>query len=264
MTMMETAAVPMIAGKSNADTGVFTPVTPVLNSTGMRTIRLSACLEGDGGISFRFGIRFSQDGFTWESPMVAPNAASWQTGTGWKTPTAYFNPAALSGANEYPFIQIGFFGRNASADGKVRNAMARIRVESVDVAPLSVVTPLMVVQTQGSTSTEVFIPMTGPLDATRALAARLSIELRVSSGSIKVRPGLQVSDDAETWDTAATISGYTTYLSAEGTGIGKTWTDLSAVLTKRHVRFGAFAVNTSGSDIEMGMASLRVDLRGNG
>lgn len=260
--MMETGLVPMIAGKSNADSGVFTPVTPALNSTGMRTIRLSVCVEGDGGISFRCGVRFSQDGFTWETALVAPNAASWLTGTGWKTPTAFFNPAALTSANEYPFMQVGVFGRNSSADGKVRNAMVRLRVESVDVAPLSVVTPLSVVQSQGSTSTEVFIPLTSSLEATRALSARLSVELRVSSGAIKVRPGMQISDDNESWDVATTISGYTTYLTSEGTGIGKTWTDLSAVLTKRRVRFGAFAVNTSGTDIEMGMASLRVDLRG--
>jgi len=260
MPLLTTSMMPVLSSKSNTGNGIFNPLSAPLNSTPWKTLRASLCVEGDSGVSARLGVRTSPDGLTWGNALVAPNDATFATGSGWRAPTAWFNLADITSIDDYPFFQLGASLRNASADGKVKNAHMCLRIEGTEVGPQTIVTPLVMLATLGSTSTDNFIPLTATLDARSSRAARAAAELRVSTGAVKVRIGVQQSDDGETWDTPIPLSGYTSYITSEGVAVGKTFTDLTGI-TKRFVRFGALAANTSGSDIEAALMALRLDLR---
>lgn len=114
------------------------------------------------------------------------------------------------------------------------------------------------VWTEKSTSTWVFHPMTESQPSTGVSKVRASFALEASSGALTIRPALQMSNDGVTWDTAVAIG--TDTLTADGTNYADSYEDMSSTTqAKLYVRFGIQATNSSGTALEMGRATLRID-----
>jgi hypothetical protein len=114
--------------------------------------------------------------------------------------------------------------------------------------------------TKGSTTDKMFYALTGAIDASAAQSVRLSLEVWALTGPATVEVGYQVSDDGETWPSVTsgtTISGVSR--NTDGTTYGATFTDISAGLTAKYVRFGVRAFNDSGSTIHHFEASIRLE-----
>ena len=213
-------------------------------------------------VELMVGIRSSEDGVTWGTPSPFPSDATWSSTSGWGASSAFVDPNTC--VTEYPFYQVGVFARNTTSDGVSKLTSARVRVESTEVAPSTVVTGLQPVSSNGSTSTAMFFALTPAMVSANIHALRVSLEKRLGTGSIRFRFALQVSDDREEWLTAdiKTVSGLDGQVSADGLTAGSSFVDVRSALTKKFVRAGVQVTNTSGTDLEACLAGLRIDIRG--
>jgi hypothetical protein len=122
----------------------------------------------------------------------------------------------------------------------------------------SVTYPAKGVWTMKSTSTWMFHPVSEAISSVGINQIRASFSLEQSTGVIKVRPALQMSNDGLSWDTPVAIGAATR--NTDGTTFGSDYADLSATTqAKLYVRFGVQAQNDSGTDVEMGRVTLRID-----
>ena len=109
-----------------------------------------------------------------------------------------------------------------------------------------------------STSVWVFHPFSPSMDSTRVGDVRASFEMRQDSGNAKIRPAYRLSNDGVTWDSPIAIGGDT--LIAEGFH----WADAFAALstlpeTKQFIQWGIQCCNETGTDLEICMATLKLD-----
>ena len=90
---------------------------------------------------------------------------------------------------------------------------------------------------------------------------RASIELAQSSGLLLVRPAIRAGDDGSQWGTPVAVGGITR--NADGTTYGTTFPDTTSTTDgKRLVQPGVEAQNVSGTSLEMGLVTLKLDRRG--
>jgi hypothetical protein len=106
----------------------------------------------------------------------------------------------------------------------------------------------------------VFHPVGPPEDANNLQIVRPSVELAQSSGTLTVRPALRTSNDGVSWDTPVAIGGQTR--TSNGITYGSAYVDMTATTdTKQLVQPGIEAKNTSGTSLELGLATLKLDHR---
>lgn len=111
-----------------------------------------------------------------------------------------------------------------------------------------------------STSTWVFHPLAPPESSVGINFVRPTLQVAQSSGSVKVLPALRYSADMTTWDNVVAIDAANMTQTNDGTKFG-TWADIQAG-QKNFLQLGAEVQNESGSVVEMGMVTLRVDRKG--
>lgn len=118
------------------------------------------------------------------------------------------------------------------------------------------------VWTKGTTSDEIFHPLTGPMNSCEVHDVRPSLELRRNSGNLSCRAAFQYSDDLDTWDTAEGFGPATS--ATEGHHYGTSFTDLTTGAWTRRlfVRFGFICKNDTGTQMEFAQARLRIDFEG--
>ncbi len=105
-----------------------------------------------------------------------------------------------------------------------------------------------------------FHPVGAPVDANNFQLVRPSFELAQSSGLLTVRPALRTSNDGTTWDTPVAIGGQSR--NTNGITYGSAYTDMTATTDgKQLVQPGVEVKNTSGSALEMGLVTLKLDHR---
>jgi len=114
------------------------------------------------------------------------------------------------------------------------------------------------VWTDGTTSNTLFHALGEPMSSAGLINVRISTEMDESSGNCKVRPALKWSNDGITWD--ADVNIVATYRSTVGIDYGSTYVDITAIGSpKPWVQFGVQAVNTSGTRVEVCLATILVD-----
>lgn len=119
--------------------------------------------------------------------------------------------------------------------------------------------PAVPVWSSKSTTNWVFFPMSAPLPSVGVLKIRVSFEMLNNSGAAKIRPVLRMSNDGPDWDAAVAIG--TATRNADGTTYGSVYEDMGGTTSgKQLVQFGIQVQNDNGTDVEMCLASLRVDI----
>ena len=108
-------------------------------------------------------------------------------------------------------------------------------------------------------SSSIFHPMTGVLNTTGLESVRLSLQMEQSSGGVKIKPAMQVSNDQANWGTPILIG--TQSLSANGSSFGATFTDIKGTAAgSQFIRFGVIAYNNaSGLAVELASVGLKLD-----
>lgn len=125
----------------------------------------------------------------------------------------------------------------------------------------SILIPARGVWSQKSTSTWIFHPMSEAMDTVGVNHVRVSFSLEQSTGLLKIRPAFQVSNDGLTWDTPVAIG--TDTRNTDGTTFADEFVDISGTTTTRlFLRFGVQVQNDSGTDVELGRVTLRIDHTG--
>ena len=109
--------------------------------------------------------------------------------------------------------------------------------------------------TAGSTSTEVFVPLSRPMLVGSWSEFKISAELRDDTGDIKVKPAVQYSNDGVTWSSATGIGSWLTTTGFHYAS-GLTATDES----KTMFRLGMLAVNETGSTLEQMRVYTTIDM----
>ena len=113
------------------------------------------------------------------------------------------------------------------------------------------------------TTTALFNAMTPAMSTVDMKEARFAVWLS-GLGLLKVKVGVQFSNDGITWDAAGTVTVAGGFASAIGWTFDSNWIDLTAVsgTTQRlFVRFGVQAYTTSGTATEGGQAELRIQVK---
>jgi hypothetical protein len=99
------------------------------------------------------------------------------------------------------------------------------------------------------------------VDAATYQKVRPSFELSQSSGALLIRPAVRTSNDGLRFDQPVAIGAATR--NTDGTTYGASFTDLTGTTdSKRLVQPGIEANNDSGSSLEMGLGTLKLDRRG--
>jgi hypothetical protein len=107
-------------------------------------------------------------------------------------------------------------------------------------------------------TTEVFLPATGWMQAADVAKIRTSFELRGVTGTINVLVGYHTANVENSPD-AATNTG--TFQTSGGVYFGSSFTDVSAAMqAKQLVRFGFVVKLTSGSTLSVARAGGSVDI----
>ena len=103
--------------------------------------------------------------------------------------------------------------------------------------------------------------MTAFLPSAEVERIRATVELRSNSGAATVWPGFQTANEEQSPD-AATQLANPSYISSNGITYGASFEDISAALaSKQLVRFGLFVLNGTGTNTEVVLASLRVEVQ---
>lgn len=97
-------------------------------------------------------------------------------------------------------------------------------------------------------------------DANTCQKVRPSFELAQSSGLLTVRSAVRTSDDGVAWDTPVAIGGHSRY--TNGITYGSGFTDMTSTTdAKQLVQPGVEVKNSSGTALEMGLVTLKLDHR---
>lgn len=118
----------------------------------------------------------------------------------------------------------------------------------------------IIVWTRKNDTDWVFHPVGVPVDANGFQLVRPSIELSQSSGALIVRPAVRTSNDGSSWDTPVAIGSQTR--SSNGITYGSAFEDMTSTTNaKQLVQPGIESKNTTGTSLEMGLATLKLDHR---
>ncbi len=115
------------------------------------------------------------------------------------------------------------------------------------------------VWTAKNTSTWVFHPVGAPESSNGVNFVRPSLEVAQSSGAIKVRPALRYSSDLQVWDDAVAIDATNMTQTNDGPKYGG-YSDIQTG-AKNFLQLGVEACNSTGSDTELAMVTLRTDTK---
>lgn len=115
--------------------------------------------------------------------------------------------------------------------------------------------------TKRSTTNWIFHSLGAPMQsATVGRKIRPNIDMSETSGDVKVRLSMRMSNDGMTWDTPVAIGTLTA--NADGPQFGSSFADLSSTLDgKRLVQFGVEAVNDIGSNLELARVAAQLDFQ---
>lgn len=110
-----------------------------------------------------------------------------------------------------------------------------------------------------STTQKLFFPLSSPIPTSGLGSARTSIEMANSTGALKIEPALRTSQDGTGWTTPVTIG--TQSRTSDGTTYGDSLVDISATATANQlIQLGVLVSNSSGTELQMGLATLRAEL----
>lgn len=248
------------SSKSSSGDGLFNPLTPWMDSTGIRFVRFAVDVQGRFDCNVCVGVEWSEDGITWNPANGQAvgwdgGTATWKSTEGWTYGNGYVDTSALS--KNLLFIRFGVYARTSSGT-TVRNAQVRLRCDlrPVNGAHTYAAGPLEIAS--GTNATPRFYAMTQAIPTQSLNKVRGSWRMDGDTGGADIRGAYQTSDDGVTWSAATALDA--TYLSADGpwyNSSGFTTVDFSA---STYVRFG-MQIKQSASAREMCQASLRVDVR---
>lgn len=106
------------------------------------------------------------------------------------------------------------------------------------------------VWTKGSNAAAVVHPLSGPLETTEIVSARVAVKMAQSTGDVKLTVCYELSDDLESWGSVGDIDAANVVVTADGKVNGAIFVSLATALAaKRYVRFGVKAINVSGGGI---------------
>ena len=269
---------PVWSSKSSTRaSALFVPMTQAIPGQKVATARFGLMLTSPT-VEVQVGIQYSSDGITWDSPapLNFATGAFWlSASTSWQFATdRYACPGDFSGPpTEKLFVRFGLWVNNLSGS-KAMMGMAQLVVQVDDIESGSVSSGPMCTPTgggNGSVTTEVFTPMTGPISTATIGSIRASWEQISNSGDVASRVGYQVSKNGVNWTSTASATegtfvdpGLTPRTSA-GITYGTGFTSVSASLEDyRWIRFGIIAENNTVSNqlVEACQSWIRVDWRG--
>ena len=265
--MRTTSPLIPIFSKKSTSSDNFIPATGALASAGVKSATFGVYLEDStfDNIKVRPGVQYSDDGITWDTAVaidLGGTGAEYATDAGWTYKTSFVDLESV--ATPKVFVRFGFMVLNVSG-ATVEGGLARLMFDLAPQNGGSLVYGPTKVNSAASSATEVFTPMSEPLEAMQITAVRRALELQASTGGIEIGFGYQVSDDGETWasvkdGTAGTFASVSTTVDTNTIDYDSSYTTVA--LTTKYVRFGAYAKNKSGGDdVEAGLASIRVDWR---
>jgi len=117
----------------------------------------------------------------------------------------------------------------------------------------------IVVFTSGSTSSWLFHPV-GPPEPSSQVGTmmRPNLNIQQTSGNVKIRLAMRMSNDGLTFDTPVAIGALER--AQLGAAYGSSFSNLATTLaSKRLVHFGIESVNDSGTRVEVASASAELD-----
>jgi hypothetical protein len=117
--------------------------------------------------------------------------------------------------------------------------------------------PLTPVWANNTSGSAIGHPLTEALPSARVKSARVSIELRQRTGNLVVQVYYEYSADGLSWS-GATVVGSSQ--GDNGVTSATTFTDVSSG-AKRFIRWGIRAWNSSGTSLNLGNASARIETR---
>lgn len=275
---IESPNMPVWSSKSSTRaSALFVPMTRAIPSEKVENARFGVMLTSPT-IEVQVGIQYSSDGITWDAaaPLNFATGAYWlSASTSWQFAADRFTcPSAFSGPpTERLFVRFGLWVNNLSGS-KAMMGMAQLIVQLDNIESGSVSAGPICTPTgggNGSTTTEVFTPMTAPISTAAIGSIRASWEQIANSGNVSSRPGYQVSKNGVNWTDLSAVTEGTfvdpglTPRTTAGITYGTTFTSVSSSLEDfRWIRFGMIAENSTSSNqlIEACQSWIRVDWRG--
>ena len=123
--------------------------------------------------------------------------------------------------------------------------------------------PRLVYSNKSASSTVgFFFPLTGTAEAADLKNVRVGIDI-YAPGAVAIKVAYQSSDDGTTWSPSTTVPSQFSLAAAttEGQTLSATFEDISANLTKKHVRFGVWVYNASGTATEFAFVAIRLETK---
>lgn len=112
-------------------------------------------------------------------------------------------------------------------------------------------------------TTAIFHPVTSPMLTVGIKNARPTVlELREPTPNFSISVAYQLTNDPTdetSWGSTTELSA--AYVTSAGFTYTSAFTDISANLTKRYIRFGINVKNTTGTALELGQGGMVVDIR---
>ena len=262
MTLLNTKLHSLYSKKSGTGTPQFVPMTGPMNTTLIKEVRASRCIEAaTPKFLHAWGYQMSDDGNDWTTTATAVDAYVATTGNIYNTGTV-----TSVTTDQRLFVRFGLFCANDTGSTDVEQALGSLRLEVRPVGGATLAAADQKVFSDGSTTRNCFHPLAGPVPLEAIAEHRPSLRLFGTTGLLDLIPAYQVSDDGYAWNDGAsgatgTFATFGTARTAAGTDYGTTFTTFSPTQKKRLVRWGVAPKNTSGTIVEAGLASLRVDFR---
>ena len=122
----------------------------------------------------------------------------------------------------------------------------------------SSITVTMALWTGKSTTTALYVRLIDAIDMSKVKFVRATLQVESPSGAFQGKAGYRYTNDKVTYDTAVDLTSY----QVNGGIIYGAWVDVTAS-AKLFAEFGVQTLNQSGTQVEMALATLRIDFREN-
>ena len=248
---------------TNDDTNdVSNPLTAPIRAIQMKEVALDVWMRGlTTNMSSRIGVQLSNDPIDFTSGSEAVLVTGYQSSNGWVYGTTWHDLTSLglTDANYGLYLRFVALAKRSTAGSGIESGQIRLRVRQKPVRARTLTSSMVRVNSEGSGSTTVFVPMTNPIPTEGVAVHRVMTEVSANMG-VSVQPAWQETDtpdDASSWSAATTIES-----AVVSNAVSYPGNVASVSFTKRFCRYGADCKNnTATTPVKAALVRLTIDQR---
>lgn len=182
-TLFDTGMIEVVSDDPNND--VVNPITQVFRGIDLKDVLFDVWIGARTKCQVRLGIEWSDNPIDFSGSVKKELAAGYLTTAAWNYGNSWVDLWSLSGlanADYKMYCRFVALVKTTNSSTKLESMIIRVRAQQKPLRPRTLVTPWVMANSQGSTSTGAVHPCTGAISADGVAVHRIMTELAGNTG----------------------------------------------------------------------------------